>query len=165
MRSEVLALTRNDNAECGSYLFGPVPRSWEREVQIFHATTTGENAVRRSGSMTLDSSRMRDAERWIKANGWSDALVGFWHSHDREVGRNAGLPSAHDLRYFLLTRDWCNETHGGAFSVGLIINAGRPSSAFGSEHSWATPNLRAWVTRRTSAGTAVTEEAEVVGWR
>jgi hypothetical protein len=57
MKAEAFALTGRDNLECGGFLFGPVARSWNREVEITHATTTGAGAIRRNGSLRMDISR------------------------------------------------------------------------------------------------------------
>jgi proteasome lid subunit RPN8/RPN11 len=164
MRNEVFTLTRSDDLECGSYLFAEVPRSWHKEIYITHATTTGD-AMRRNGSMKLDTSRWEDAEKWIIANGWhEETMVGFYHSHPDEIGRDAGLPSDADLYAFLAARDLAEKYRGVKFSVGLILTLGR-TAAYGSEYSWVTPGLHAWVTRRTDAGTPITERADVLGWR
>jgi proteasome lid subunit RPN8/RPN11 len=165
MRNELFHLTRVDDLECGGFLFAPVARSWNRTVEINHATTTGENAIRRNASLSMDTSVWEDTEDWIKRNGWHDvALAGIWHSHPNEKGRDAGLPSDSDLAAFLNARDLVHRLRGVAYSVGLIFTTGR-TGAYRSEHSWATPDLHCWVTRRTPAGTPVTERADVLGWR
>lgn len=168
MRDDAFTLTRSDGLECGSYLFASVPRSWHREIYVVHATTTGDNAIRRNGSLKLDSSRWRDAERWIAGNGWHDvAMVGIWHSHPGETGRDAGRPSDADLEAFLLARDLGDKLRGVQFSVGLILTPGRYVGNYGAEYScWASPTLHAWVTRRSKyGGTPITERANVTGWR
>jgi hypothetical protein len=166
MREEVFWLTRSDGLECGGFCFGRVPRSWDKTLEVTHATTTGDGAIRGNGSLVMDSSRWQDAERWLARNQWHDSgLVGFFHTHPGVTGEDAGLPSDHDLRAFLAARDWANRVRGAAYSVGLILAAGRISGAWDSEYSWATPQLSAWVTRRTDAGTPITERANVKGWR
>jgi hypothetical protein len=164
IRGELFRLTRVDDLEAGGFLFAPVARSWDRVVEIQHATETGENAIRRNGSLSMDTSVWEDAENWIQRNNWSDVLCGLWHSHPNEIGRDAGLPSDSDLGAFLAARDLVHRLRGLAYSVGLILTLGK-TGAYRSEHSWATPNLHAWVTRRTDWGTAITEPAEVLGWR
>ena len=142
----------------------PVARSWDRTVEISHATTTGENAIRSDGLLRMDISRLEDAERWIARNGWHDeALCGIYHSHPGLTGKDAGLPSDQDLRTFLSVRDYAYKTRGVAYSVGLILTLGRAGSHYGAEYSWATPDLHAYVTRRTSVGTPITEPARIVG--
>ena len=165
MRDEAFRLTGSDDRECGGFLLAPVARSWDRTVEITHATTTG-NAIRRNGGMTMDTSRLSDAERWVERNGWHDeALAGIFHTHPGEIGRDAGRPSDADLKALLSIRDWAHKTRGACNSVGLILTMGRAGSHYGAEYSWATPELHAWLTRRTPTGTPVTEWANVEGWR
>jgi proteasome lid subunit RPN8/RPN11 len=110
MKDEAFRLTRTDNLECGGFLFAEVARSWHFGINILHATTTGENAVRRNRSLTMDISRFEDAERWISANGWHDlAVAGHYHSHPDLTAKDAGLPSNHDLRAFLSVRDFAHK--------------------------------------------------------
>lgn len=164
MREEVFSRTRVDDCEAGGFIFGPVARTWDKTVLISHATETGENAIRRNGSLSMDTEVWADAENWIQRNNWSDVLCGLWHSHPNEVGSDAGLPSDSDLAAFLNARDLVHRLRGAAYSVGLILTLGR-TAARGSEYSWATPTLHCWVTRRTGVGTPITERAEVTGWR
>jgi hypothetical protein len=163
MRGEVFSLTRTDDLECGGFLFAPVARSWEKAVEIRHATETG-NAIRRNASLSMDTSVWEDAENWIQRNNWNDVLCGLWHSHPNEIGSDAGLPSDSDLAAFLNARDLVHRLRGVAYSVGLIVTLGK-TAARGSEYSWVTPALHCWTTRRTDAGTPITERAEVLGWR
>jgi hypothetical protein len=163
MRHEVFSLTRVDDCEAGGFLFAPGVRSWQKTIEIRHATETGENAIRRDASLSMDKSVWEDAENWIQRNNWNDALCGIWHSHPNERGSDAGLPSDSDLAAFLSARDHIHRLLGAAYSVGLILTTGR-TAAYRSEHSWVTPELHAWVTRRTPAGTPVTERANVKGW-
>ena len=146
-------------------VFAPVARSWDRTVEVVHATTTGENAVRRNGSLRMDTSRWADAERWIERNGWHDeALVGIWHTHPDLTGKDASEPSDTDLRMFLAARDLTHKTRSTAYSVGLILTL-RRVGGYLPEHSWLNPDVHAFVTRRSRAGTPVTERANVEGWR
>jgi hypothetical protein len=163
MRNQVFDLTRVDDCECGGFVFGPVARSWEKTVEIRHATETG-NAIRRNASLSMDTDVWEDTERWIERNGWhNEALAGIWHSHPNEIGSDAGQPSDSDLAAFLNARDLVHRLRGVAYSVGLILTLGR-TGAYRSEHSWVTPEIHAWVTRRTDAGTPITERANVKGW-
>lgn len=139
MKDEAFWLTRRDNLECGGFLFAEVARSWHREINIVHATTTGHDAVRRNSSLTMDITRFEDAQRWLAGNGWGDlAVCGHFHTHCDLTGKDAGLPSGHDLRAFLSIRDYAHKTRGAAFSAGLILTM-RRIGGYMPEHIWATP--------------------------
>jgi hypothetical protein len=78
--SELFTPTRQDQQECGGYLFGPPTRSWHRQVEIHRATRTG-NATRTTHSLKLDADEWRAMERAITIDGLDDVLCGTWHSH------------------------------------------------------------------------------------
>ena len=63
-------------------------------------------------------------------------------------------PSSSDRRWALDFSSW-RELDAGPFGLSLIVTPDR-------ERGWSRPHFAAWATRRTSAGTAVTEPARIV---
>jgi proteasome lid subunit RPN8/RPN11 len=159
MQDDCWTLTRNDRCEAGGFLFGRLPASWDKTVTLSHATVTG-GAERMSGEMSLDTDQWRRAEAWLEANQLHDeGACGLWHSHPET--RDA-TPSDADLQAFLGLLDWSAEhrIRNTAYSVGLILNPRFDRDGYGS---WAVPEIAAYVTRRTPAGTPITERARITG--
>lgn len=138
---DLFSSTRLDQLESGGFLHGRRARSWEKKVEILGATRTGENALRRSDSLMLDTEQWARRERAYAAEGYDFPLCGLWHCHP---GTRDGSPSDADLASLLGVLDW-HEKHGRSanFSVGLIYAA---SEVRGD--TWARPHLHGYVVRR-----------------
>jgi hypothetical protein len=102
--------------------------------------------------MRLDSAAWLAVDQVIAREGRDEMLLGTWHTHP---GTSDARPSAADRSCWLGALEYV----GATAHVGLIYTIGKPT--YYGERSWATPQVSAWVTRRTRAGTPITEPASL----
>ena len=124
-----------------------------REVWVMDATWPGDGA-RRGYEQVRISEALGDAvEAQIVRNYNEEArMVGCWHSHPVRVTTPSGPDRANALAYF----DRVRMDRWLPFAIDMIVTPARGGD-------WWHPDVHAWVTRRSRAGTPYTEPAILEG--
>src|SRR5580765_1372226 len=116
IETEFLSTTRDGGVESGGWLYAPVSRSWDKEIEIRLASTPGKGA-RCTPKSYFPSADYHAEEKQFASLGSDIVRVGDWHSHP---GRNAGASDG-DIDAWLKSFLVANEKRGVASYVGLIV--------------------------------------------